>query len=54
LTKQFGNMTQAPKYLTGDASGINDFIERFDVRDSDSIILCLSETHLQALTSCTP
>lgn len=29
-------MVQAPKYLTGDPSGINDFIDRFDVRDFEA------------------
>jgi hypothetical protein len=27
-----GAMAQAPKYLTGDAAAINDFIDSFDVR----------------------
>lgn len=32
-------MAQAPKYLTGDSSGINDFIDRFDVRDLISVFV---------------
>jgi hypothetical protein len=44
-----GTMVQAPKYLTGDPSGINDFIDRFDVR-SFEFAFHSTKPILQALT----
>jgi hypothetical protein len=45
-------MTQGPKYLTGDPSGINDFINKFDVRDFEFVLRCMRPI-LQTLTPAT-